>query len=315
MTNHSSEADVTGSEVDATSSALPSANQHIISPMFEAINQPRYYRQSLIKDIEGITKRRLIVYFANIAHPSAGISASDVAPFQDLLLDCNNGDPIDLLLQTPGGDVDAAEKLVVMLRARTKSFRLIVTDRAKSAGTLIATASDRVIMSATSELGPIDPQVTITQSDGKQITRPAQSFLDGLEQIKADVVKNSGQLNPAYFPLLQQLDPALLDYCEKVKKRAQGFALKWLEAHMLSGDSKKATTIANRLADVKQYSSHGMVIDHEEAERMGLTVDYEDPDSELWCVMWRLHATYDMLCRQNPTLSKVMESRKVSLLL
>jgi ATP-dependent protease ClpP protease subunit len=284
------------------------------SPVFEALHQPRYYRQKLIREIEDVTGRRLIVYFANIANPTAAISALDVSPFQDLLLDCQQGDNVDLLLQTPGGDADAAEKLVVMIRARAKSFRLVVTDRAKSAGTLIATASDAILMSSTSELGPIDPQMTITQPDGKAITRPAQSFLDGLDQIKQDVIKNGGQLNPAYYPLLQQLDPALLDFCEKVKKRAQGFAEKWLCAHMLKDNTAMAKSIAERLADVKQYSSHGMVIDHEEAKKMGLNVEFQSPDSSLWSCLWKLHASYDMMSRQS-SIAKIMESRRVSLML
>jgi ATP-dependent protease ClpP protease subunit len=284
------------------------------SPVFEALHQPRYYRQQLIREIEEATGRRLIVYFANIANPASAISALDVAPFQDLLLDCQNDDQVDLLLQTPGGDADAAEKLVVMTRARAAAFRLVVTDRAKSAGTLIALASDAILMSATSELGPIDPQVTINQPDGRTMTRPAQSFLDGLDQIKRDVTANGGQLNPAYFPLLQQLDPALLDYCEKVKKRAEGFAQKWLKAHMLKADHPTAEAIASQLANVKQYSSHGMVIDHREAQNLGLNVEYQDPDSALWGCLWKLHASYDMMCRGS-NVAKIMESRRVSLLL
>lgn len=285
------------------------------SPLFEAIHQPRYYRQSIIRSVEDTTGRRLIVCFANIAHPAAQILATDVSPFQDLLLDCTAGSDIDLLLQTSGGDIDAAEKLVYMLRERAKSMRVLVTDRAKSAGTLMALAADSILMSPTSELGPIDPQITITQADGKQLTRPAQSYLDGLEQIKQDVIKNGGNLNPAFFPLLTQLDPALLDYCAKALQRSQEFAEKWLCRYMLKNDRLKAARIASRLADVDQYRSHGMVIDRDEAETMGLTVDKQDIDSPLWQQLWKLHASYDVFCRQNPNISKIFESTKISLML
>lgn len=284
------------------------------SPLFEAIHQPRYYRQHIIREIEELTGRRLIVYFGNIVHPASSIAPTDVTPFQDLLLDCPANSNIDLLLQTPGGDVDAAEKLVYMLRERANAVRVIVTDRAKSAGTLIALASDSILMSPTSELGPIDPQITITQPDGKQITRPAQSFLDGLDQIKRDVINNQGQLNPAYFPLLSQLDPALLDYCSKAIERAQEFAVKWLCKHMLANDHDKAKQIAKRLADVDSYRSHGMVIDHTETETLGLSVEHQDIESALWRKLWKLHAAYDLFCQSN-SVAKLFESNRVSLAL
>jgi len=282
------------------------------SPLFEAIHQPRYHRQQIIREIEAETGRRLIAYFANINHPQSSIGAGDVTPFQDLILDCSRGADIDLLLQTPGGDIDAAEKLVYMLRERARAMRLIVTDRAKSAGTLIALASDSILMSPTSELGPIDPQITITQPDGKQLTRPAQSFLDGLEQIKLDVARNHGQLNPAYFPLLNQLDPALLDYCSKAMTRSREFAEKWLCQHMLSGEPDKAKQISERLGSVEAYRSHGMVIDYHEAAKLGLKVDVQDIESSLWQKLWKLHASYDLICRTSGT-AKLFESAKVSL--
>jgi hypothetical protein len=167
-------------EAKASAAAPPQTSAR--SPLFEALNQPRYHRQQIIREVEALTGRRFIAYWSNVLHVNSSINAFDVTPFQDLILDCPHDSDIDLLLQTPGGDIDAAEKLVYMLRERAKGMRVIVTDRAKSAGTLIALAADSILMSATSELGPIDPQVTITQPDGKQLTRPAQSYLDGLEE-------------------------------------------------------------------------------------------------------------------------------------
>ena len=66
---------------------------------------------------------------------------------------------LDLLLQSPGGDIDKAENIVYMCRNRFSSFRVIVPESAKSAATLIALAADSIIMGYTSELGPIDPQI------------------------------------------------------------------------------------------------------------------------------------------------------------
>jgi hypothetical protein len=96
---------------------------------------------------------------------------------------------------------------------------VIVPDSAKSAATLIAIGADEIVMGYCSELGPIDPQVEITTASGERMGRPAQSFLDGLEEIVSSV--GSGALSPAYFPLLDKLDPALIDFCKKALKRSQ----------------------------------------------------------------------------------------------
>ncbi|HWA82808.1 MAG TPA: hypothetical protein VG820_05220, partial [Fimbriimonadaceae bacterium] len=145
-----------------------------------------------------------------MAGPSTSIGGFDIPPFVDLLHDVETGSDVDLLLQTPGGDVDQAERIVLMCRKRVGdgTFRVLVPDSAKSAGTLIAIAADEIVMGEPSELGPIDPQISVTTANGELMTRPAQSILDGLHEI---VDSAEDQLSPAYFPLLDTLDPALID--------------------------------------------------------------------------------------------------------
>lgn len=282
------------------------------SPLWEAYQARRYARQDFIRGIEEQTGRRLIVYAANVNHRNASLGQVDVAPLQDLLSDCPLGCDLDLLLQTPGGDIDVAEKLVYMIRERAESFRLIVVERAKSAGTLIALAADELLMGTTSELGPIDPQITTYNSDGRPMMYAAHSFLDGIESIKQKVVDEGG-INPAYYPLLSQLDPALLDYCQKAIARSQQFAEKWLKKHMLAHDPGQAETIARLLVADKSYiASHGKVIDWEEASDLGLNVTHLDADDPLWQRLWRLFVEYEIEFQSNGH-SKLFESRKVSL--
>ncbi len=280
------------------------------TPLFEALHADRYQRQGFIREVEDLTNRRLLVYFGNVNHPASAINNSDVAPLQDLLTDCEEGDSIDLLIQSNGGDGDVAEKLVQMIRQRASSFRVIVAERAKSAGTMIALGSDSIIMGAASELGPIDPQIQTFTPDGQPIWRAAKSYLDGLEQIK-NAVANEGQLNPAYYPLLSQLDPALLDWCSKAIDRAEEYAEKWLSAHMLKERPDVAKEIAHRLVDAQQYRSHGMVINWKDAQDLGLTITHLKDEEELWQQIWRLHLAYEVKCRTSGV-AKIFESRRVS---
>lgn len=278
------------------------------SPLYHAIDQARYTRQEQVRTIEARTGRRLICY---VAGPEAGISEYDVPPFVDLLHDVETGQGLDLLLHTMGGDVDQAERIVLLCRKATAGapFRVIVPDSAKSAGTMIAIAADEILMGHPSELGPIDPQITITTFGGETVRRPAQSFLDGLQEIIDSV--GTGKLSPAYFPLLDKLDPALIDFCKKAQLRSKQFAERFLGEYMLKEDKKKAAEIAEDLNNVKKYLSHGAVIDAERATAMGLKVTKLDRHDDLWEACWRLYLQLRLaLPGAN---SRLYEGRRVSL--
>src|SRR5579863_5437217 len=128
------------------------------TPMYEAQNAERYLRQARIKEMQKAANSRLLCY---VAGAGAGITRDDVLGIGEMLHNVPRGSNIDFLLHTGGGDIDAAEKIVSMLRAavgKEGRFRVVVPDFAKSAGTLIALAADKILMSDSSELGPIDPQ-------------------------------------------------------------------------------------------------------------------------------------------------------------
>lgn len=71
------------------------------SPLFWVQQKDRYLRQLLIKDVERISDRRLVVYFANRYHPDADINIGDVSHLNELLGDIAKA-PTDLLLNTNG---------------------------------------------------------------------------------------------------------------------------------------------------------------------------------------------------------------------
>jgi len=242
------------------------------------------------------------------------ISHDAIPPFVDLLEGFGpRVKAFDLFLQSPGGDIDKAEKIVYLCRARTDHLRVIVPESAKSAATLIALAADQIIMGYTSELGPIDPQIEITLPDGSHILRSAQSFLDGIEGI-VDKVKDRGmEILPIYFPLLLQIDPALLDYCEKAINRAKKFAEKWLTQFMFKEDPSRVSRVVDKLMDVQEYLSHGKVIDADEAQRqIGLNVEILSPSDELWQMIWQLYCLIDIDMKQK-SYHALFESEKVSI--
>jgi hypothetical protein len=281
------------------------------TPLFYANNRDRYERQNLIKTVEQMTGRRLIVYVANFNHPNNSITRNDISPFSEVCYDIPQGSDVDLLIQSPGGDPNAAEQMVNLLLAKSNSLRVIVPQSAKSAATMISLVADEIVMGDVSELGPIDPQIPIMTQQGL-VYRPAKALLNGLEAIVQDVANNGNQLNPAYFPILQGIDAALIDHCNKSIDHTRRLAQKWLMRSMCEHDHE-ASGIAEQLTDIDKYPNHGAVIDWKEASDLGLKVTYLNQDDQQWQAFWRLFCMYDVDLR-NKEIVKIFETNKVSVI-
>jgi hypothetical protein len=281
------------------------------TPLYEALQSDRYARQETICSIEQDTGRALIVYEANLWSKRSSLGEEDIQPFGDLLVRIPRQQNIDLLLQSPGGDIDAAEKIVYMCRQKAGEFRVIVPEYAKSAATLIALASDKVIMGLASELGPIDAQLAGPGPGGAVFQTSAQSFIDEFNRIKKEV-DETGHLSPAYFPLLDGLNLGFIRMCRNLMERSQNFAEKWLKKYMLKDKPGAAEGLAAELCNVRKWLSHGEVIDADEAKRLGINVDKLEQDAPLWKKIWYLHCCYGVLFRRTP-IAKIYESAIVSL--
>jgi hypothetical protein len=163
----------------------------------------------------------------------------------------------------------------------------VVPDFAKSAGTLITLAADRIVMSDSSELGPIDPQITLNDGHGNLIQHSVQSYLDAYmthsEALKKDPENVAAQL------MLSKLDPATVKLFESVRDRARKIAEDQLKRGMFRTTSGNFTQIASDLIDTKRWLSHGQMIAWQDAKQLGLTVEYLDPRSEDWQRFWQLY--------------------------
>lgn len=124
------------------------------SPKYWVKEKDRYLRQLLISDIEGATGRHLFVYFAQLDQQ---INHTDPDDLSEILSGIDVKEA-DFYIQTPGGNVDATEKLIGILRQIFTSWRVIVPSWAKSAGTVVALSAQDIVLGINSELGPIDPQ-------------------------------------------------------------------------------------------------------------------------------------------------------------
>lgn len=239
------------------SSELPSQ-----SPLFWVQQKDRYLRQLMIRDIEAMTQRKLVVYFSDhYAGEASSIDGSDVANFYEMLSDVE-GQPVDLLLHTPGGQTDATEAVVSLLQAMVPGFRVVVPHMAKSNGTMLCLASQEILMGAASELGPIDPHLRGI---------PATTL------IRPEVAAENFVLHMAAQNALQQ---------------TQALATKLLADGMMKDREDEIKDTVQKLSSRDSYFSHGSAIDHIEADRLGLRVTYSKSDDPLWSRFWLLFCMY-----------------------
>lgn len=233
----------------------------------------------MIRDIEAITGRRLIVYFANRFHQAAGIDGGDVAYLTELLSDVQPDDPVDFMIETNGGQTDATEALVSIIQTRLSDFRTIIANAAKSNGTLICLASSTIVMGASSELGPIDPHLQETPCT--ILAKP-----------------EFGAMN---FPLHHLAILAL----KQTRKLAERLLKEGMMKDAAIGDAER---VAAALGTRDIYFSHGSTIDHREATALGLAVEFLPVESELWQRIWLLYSMYDFDTRRDGYI-KIFEGR------
>jgi hypothetical protein len=275
-------------------------------PLAEQIaEEAAYSRHKWLRQIEQQTARRLLVY---VAEPGASISARDVPPIVDMLEDVAAGDGLDLLLAVDGGDLEQAERIAVICRKRVGpegSFRVVVPDAVRGPGTLIALAGDEIVMGEPSELGAIEPSVEIPGPAGISVRRPARALLDGLERIAKEA--GEGPLSPAYALLLEKLDPAVLDACERSLEWAERAVERLLRQHMLRDDRQGARVIARALTGGERAPTHAASLDAARAAEMGLRVSALPHDDELWKAYWRMYGLASLAL--GPGTQRVIEGR------
>jgi hypothetical protein len=274
------------------------------TPMFAAMNAARYQRQALIREIES-TEPKLLCY---VAGNKAPVERSDTLAFVDMLHNVSPGEPIDLMLHTPGGDVDAAEKLITLVRGAVGEdgeLRAIVPDYAKSAGTLMALGANQIVMSDSSELGPIDPQISSKDGNGGDIVYSVLTYLEAYNEARKAVREAPDDVSNRIT--FEKFDPVVVQKFEAVKTRARMFA-----ENLLKRRGANFSRIASELMDISRYPSHGQMIGWEAARTMGLAIDYRSSNELVWRKYWALYCHLRLALESSE--QRIFESNYVSLI-
>ena len=263
----------------------------------------RLRRRRLIREIEAQTQRVLLCYVSE----DPPIVQEDVLYLNALLHRVEPGASITLLLNSPGGDVDAAERLQHLLRESASppeleqpgDVEIVVPNRAKSAATIMALGAHRVIMSDESELGPIDPQVEIQNG-----SYSVAAWLAAYKHAERRCQEHPE--NPAFAAVFQSFNPVIVEMLRFAESRARNLA----EDLAKRADGWNYTKVAADLMDTKKFPSHGQMIDWQAAQDIGLkNVRYMARTDPLWDMYRKLYLALRGVAGER---KKVFESRHVT---
>lgn len=252
------------------------------SPKYWAKEKDRYIRQLLIADIEAETKRPLFVYFSQLDQEINHTDPDDLSEIIQGL----PGRTADFLIQTPGGNVDATEKIISILRQSLDDYRVIVPSWAKSAGTVIALSSSKIVFGINSELGPIDPHWKTNNG-----------------MWPCELIAKDDKAFPQHIRAAAQLS------ADRMKQLARDILARGM---MRSKTDQERISVIEKISSSAGYMSHGAVIDFEEARSLGLDVEFLQPESPLWKRLWLLYCLYDYDTK-SAKIGKVFEGNRFSI--
>lgn len=226
--------------------------------------------ESLIEKVEEDLKVKLVVF---ICHQSLTL---DVAyRFNKIIRKYpKNCERLALLIESGGGDIDIASKIVKLLRTYCKSYVAIIPFYAKSAATLLAVGADEIVMCKSGELGPVDPQI---RDPITKLFVPASSIKEAInfiEETKDQIVKLS---------MAEKMPPLLMG----AYRGSQKVARQYMEEAFEKLGPKKDEAIH---AFTDKYISHGYPIDREICNNLKLPIVF--PEEQFENRIYELFETY-----------------------
>ena len=217
--------------------------------------------------------------------------------------DLDEAGGLTVLLDSPGGDIESAYRMLLALRGKAGDIEVLVPGMAKSAATFFCLGADSIHMGRYGELGPLDPQ--ILDRSGSEIRVSSLETFKALEHLidysmnsldtiietllrrtPMDVPHALGHANPLFSAvassLYGQIDPHELGGLGRYLSVSEEYSMRAMRrwAYGDLSDSERHG-IAQRL--IWDYPDHGFIIDLIEAQEIGLKAERLDDESDMIC--------------------------------
>lgn len=272
-------------------------------------------RKDLYQAIFDIRKKPLISYVTSIRPNMGGHMAGDaILPIIEQINQIpQTENEIDFLIISNGGDPITALRIIELLRERFNHISVLLPYVAYSAATVLSLGADEIIMHPFSNLGPVDPQLTVSRKNGQgmqeKLKFSSEDLRNFIDFIKKDVgISDQQHLISAVSPLLTDVGSLPIGSAKRGQQLSLSLSEKMLCTHM--EDKNKAKSIAKLLNS--SYYHHGYAVSRQEALDIGLTI--VKPEKELEDLMWRIWKDFsaEMKCENTFDVTKELMSNEES---
>lgn len=242
-------------------------------------------RKRFYQKIEGERNSKVIAY---VTGDRPGMGAQIGADTPDIFLEhldvIGKVDKISLIIYTCGGDTLAAWNIINLFREFCNELEVIVPNKCRSSGTLMALGANSIVMTKQATLGPIDPSITRSMIPIIPNSTPPQRLPISVESVKGyfSLLKeefgasSDAALSAAYTKLAEYIHPLVLGDVYRTQKQIQMLAEKLLRMHNV--DDQTIKHIVSFLCS--DSGSHDYTINRSEARNLGLSV--ETPTQETY---------------------------------
>ena len=274
----------------------------------EEQNQGLATRKNLYRSIEKDIGRPVISYCTSFSKDVL-IDDSDATMLEDVLRTMSLDKGIALFINSPGGYVLVAERIIQILReySDTGEYISIVAGKAKSAATIICLGSSKILMGSTSELGPVDPQVEIIQGDSTKVYS-VFNLIESYKQLFENAINEKGNLAP-YLQQLGNYDARDIEELKSALELSEDISVRTLKSGMMYDIEEEA--IREKIEvflTPEKAKSHGRAIYAKEAKECGLNIEAIPLRDKTWSKIYELYYRINNLLNTTP-LSKLIESK------
>lgn len=261
----------------------------VIQQVMTEQNQGHETRKRIFIELEKELKRPVASFFTSFRFPVM-IEDADADMLEGVLQKMDLSSGLVLFISSPGGDGLAAERIINVCRSysETNDYWAIVPGKAKSAATMICFGACKIIMGATSELGPIDPQLT-TSENGVVRRFSVYNVVESYDDLFSRAVKEKGNLQP-YLQQLANYDEREIKEYRAALSLSEDIAIRTLATGMMKGTSE--SDIKKKLEiflTPKRTKTHGRPIYREEALGCGLEIEPKDVKNKFWKLVYELY--------------------------
>ncbi len=262
-------------------------------PIFSRIQdeqgQTHGTRVAIFERLEQLLQRKVMTCFTSFRHP-VELDDGDADMIEEVLRHTDLSQGLALIISSPGGDGLAAERIINLCRSLsgTGEFVAIVPARAMSAATLVCFGASEIMMSPSSQLGPVDPQIAV-EIDGQQRLMSAHTLVDSYTELFHGAVNTNGHMDP-YVQQLNKYDYRSVQVYKQLINLSKKMAVKSLKSGMMRRIREQdIPKKIQRFLDPKHTLSHGRPIFRDDARQCGLRITDADARGEMWNSVYELY--------------------------